>query len=105
MQLLIDIDDEFYYFYKDLKKIKKIDHYKNRAFEAISAGIPFEWNYIAEGKWPKTEDENRQFLVTDINGEVTVQTFRLTIDEPEKRQPYFSGMRDVVAWCPLPLNT
>lgn len=103
MQLLISIDDEEYKFLQNFKKVTRNNHLSD-TLETILAGIPFEWSYITEGKWPKSEDENRQFLVTDINGEVSVQTFYLTIDEPEKRQPYFSGMRDVVAWCPLPPN-
>ncbi len=99
MQLLINIDENRY---KVLSKMQECE--LGYYYEVILAGVPFEWNYIAECKWPKSEEENRQFLVTDSNGEVTVQTFHLTIDEPEKRQPYFSGMRDVVAWCPLPPN-
>ena len=104
MQLLIDIDDTTYQFLKDFKTYRKIEHYKNNAYEAITAGTPFEWNDVTKGEWPKPEDENRQFLVIDSNGEVSVQAFHLTIDEPEKQIPYFSGMKNVVAWCPLPLK-
>lgn len=103
MRLLIDIDDEEYKFLQNFKKVTRNSHLSD-TLGTILAGIPFEWSYVAEGKWPKTEDENRQFLVTDINGDVSVQTFLLTIDKPDKRQPYFSGMKNVIAWCPLPPN-
>ena len=103
MQLLIDIDDEELEFLRKFKEVTRNRHLSD-ALGTILAGVPFGWSYVAEGKWPKSEDENRQFLVTDSNGEVSVQTFYLTIDEPDKRQPYFSGMRNIIAWCPLPPN-
>ena len=99
MQLLINIDENEY---KALQKMQEcgLGYYH----EIILAGIPFEGNDVTKGEWPKREEESKQFLVKDINGEFSVQTFYLTVDEPDKQIPYFSGMRDVVAWYPLPRN-
>lgn len=103
MQLLINVDNEELDFLRNFKKVTR-NHHLSDVLETILTGVPFEWSYITEGEWPKSEEENKQFLVIDSNGEVSAQTFYLTIDEPKKRQPYFSGMKDVVAWCPLPPN-
>jgi hypothetical protein len=58
------------------------------------------WTPISEG-YPPIEDKYKDFLVTDDKGEITVQKLYFTIDI--KRQPYFSGMVNPVAWMPSPL--
>lgn len=62
--------------------------------------IPVKW--IPNGRWgyPKLEDEYKHFLTVDDKGEQTVQEFLLSLDE--EPQPYFTGMRNIVAWMPLP---
>ena len=62
--------------------------------------IPVGW--IPNGRWgyPNPEDEYKHFLTIDNKGEQTVQEFLLSIDEDP--QPYFTGMRNIVAWQPLP---
>jgi len=57
------------------------------------------WIPVSEG-YPPIEDEYKDFLVTDDKGEITVQKLYFTIDI--KRQPYFSGMVNPVAWMPSP---
>ena len=51
-------------------------------------------------RYPKIEDEYKDFLVIDDNGKVSVQEFFISLDE--EPQPYFSGMVNVIAWMPLP---
>ena len=98
MQLLINIDENRYKVLQEMQECG-LGYYN----EVILAGIPFKWNYIAEGKWPKAEDENKQFLVLDSSGKVSIETFYLTVDEPH--QPFFSGTtRNTIAWLPLPSN-
>lgn len=70
-----------------------------------SAEIKGEWipvGWIPNGKcgYPKPEDEYKHFLTIDNKGEMTIQEFLLSFDE--EPQPYFSGMRNIVAWMPLP---
>ena len=62
--------------------------------------IPVKW--IPNGRWgyPKLEDEYKHLLTVDDKGEQTVQEFLLSLDE--EPQPYFTGMRNIVAWMPLP---
>lgn len=62
--------------------------------------IPVKW--IPNGRWgyPKLEDEYKHFLTVDDKGEQTVQEFLLSLDE--EPQPYFTGMRNIVAYMPLP---
>lgn len=62
--------------------------------------VPVKW--IPNGRWgyPKLEDEYKHFLTVDDKGEQTVQEFLLSLDE--EPQPYFTGMRNIVAWMPLP---
>jgi len=56
------------------------------------------WIPVSEN-YPKINDVYEKFLVIDADGEMSVQTFFVTL---MGCQPYFSGGRDVVAWMPLP---
>lgn len=58
------------------------------------------WIPISKYGYPKPEDEYKYFLTTDNKGEITIQEFLLSLDE--EPQPYFSGMRNIVAYMPLP---
>lgn len=62
--------------------------------------IPIEWKSFGKNGYPKPEDEYKHFLTVDNKGEITIQEFLLTLDE--EPQPYFTGMRNVIAWMPLP---
>lgn len=62
--------------------------------------IPIEWKPFGKHGYPKPEDEYKHFLTVDNKGEITIQEFLLTLDE--EPQPYFTGMRNVIAWMPLP---
>jgi len=57
-----------------------------------------KWTPVSDA-YPQADDEYKSFLVTDANGEVSIQKFYMTIDKDP--QPYFSGMVNVVAWRPL----
>lgn len=58
-----------------------------------------QWIPVSE-KYPKPEEEYKNFLTVDDKGEITIQEFLLSLDE--EPQPYFTGMIQVVAWMPLP---
>lgn len=60
-----------------------------------------KWISVKEEGYPRIEDEYKYFLVTDNKGNVSVQEFFVSLDE--EPQPYFSGVRNVVAWQPLPM--
>ena len=62
--------------------------------------IPIEWRPFGKNGYPKPEDEYKHFLTIDNKGEITIQEFLLSLDE--EPQPYFTGMRKVIAWMPLP---
>lgn len=62
--------------------------------------IPIEWKPFGKNGYPKPEDEYKHFLTIDNKGEITIQEFLLSLDE--EPQPYFTGMRKVIAWMPLP---
>lgn len=59
-----------------------------------------EWIPVEKCGYPKPEDEYKHFLTIDNKGEITIQEFLLSLDE--EPQPYFTGMRNIVAWQPLP---
>lgn len=81
-------------------KIKELRTYSLPDSENKGEWIPVGW--IPNGKcgYPKPEDEYKHFLTIDNKGEITIQEFLLSLDE--EPQPYFSGMRNIVAWMPLP---
>lgn len=58
------------------------------------------WIPVEKCGYPKPEDEYKHFLTIDNKGEITIQEFLLSLDE--EPQPYFTGMRNIVAWQPLP---
>lgn len=58
-----------------------------------------QWIPVSE-KYPKPEDEYKNFLTVDDKGEIAIDKFLLSFDE--EPQPYFSGMRQIIAWMPLP---
>lgn len=58
------------------------------------------WISISEIGYPKPEDEYKHFITIDNKGEITIQEFLLSLEE--EPQPYFSGMRNIVAYMPLP---
>ena len=62
--------------------------------------IPIEWKPFGTNGYPKPEDEYKHFLTIDDKGEITIQEFLLSLDE--EPQPYFTGMRKIIAWMPLP---
>ena len=62
--------------------------------------IPIEWKPFGKNGYPKPEDEYNHFLTIDNKGEITIQEFLLSLDE--EPQPYFTGMRKIIAWMPLP---
>lgn len=62
--------------------------------------IPIEWKPFGKNGYPKPEDEYKNFLTIDDKGEITIQEFLLSLDE--EPQPYFTGMRKIIAWMPLP---
>ena len=62
--------------------------------------IPIEWKPFGKNGYPKPEDEYKHFLTIDDKGEITIQEFLLSLDE--EPQPYFTGMRRIIAWMPLP---
>ena len=62
--------------------------------------IPVGWIPNSKCGYPKPEDEYKHFLTIDNKGEITIQEFLLSLDE--EPQPYFTGMRNIVAWMPLP---
>jgi len=100
--VLKEIIDESWIF-SDIEKAPTIDACE-MAISALSENkgewIPVGW--IPNGKcgYPKPEDEYKHFLTIDNKGEITIQEFLLSLDE--EPQPYFSGMRNIVAWMPLP---
>lgn len=57
------------------------------------------WIPVSE-KYPKPEEEYKSFLTVDDEGEITIEKFLLSLDE--EPQPYFTGMRQIIAWMPLP---
>lgn len=57
------------------------------------------WIPVSE-EYPKPEDEYKNFLTVDDKGKITLEEFYLSLDE--EPQPYFSGMRQAIAWMPLP---
>lgn len=59
------------------------------------------WIPISEIGYPKPEDEYKHFITIDNKGEITIQEFLLSLDE--EPQPYFSGMRNIVAYINMPL--
>ena len=70
---------------------------------AIKALERNRWIPINEG-YPKEEDEYKEFLVQDEHEKIDVEKIYYTIPTKEVpiRTPYFSGMRKIVAWKPLP---
>ena len=62
--------------------------------------IPIRWKPFGKNGYPNPKDEYKHFLTLDNEGEITIQEFLLSLDE--EPQPYFTGMRNVVAWTPLP---
>lgn len=76
----------------DNKEIESIDLY--------DGNHKGEWIPVEKCGYPKPEDEYKHFLTIDNKGEITIQEFLLSLDE--EPQPYFSGMRNIVAWQPLP---
>jgi hypothetical protein len=59
-----------------------------------------KWIPVSEYGYPKPKDEYKHFLTVDNKGEITIQKFLLSLDE--EPQPYFTGMRNITAWMPLP---
>ena len=59
------------------------------------------WISVSEIGYPKPEDEYKHFITIDNKGEITIQEFLLSLDE--EPQPYFSGMRNIVAYINMPL--
>lgn len=68
--------------------------------EPKTGWIPIEWKPFGKNGYPKPEDEYKHFLTIDDKGEITIQEFLLTLDE--EPQPYFTGMRNIIAWMSLP---
>lgn len=62
--------------------------------------IPVGWIPNGRCGYPSPEEEYKHFLTIDNKGEMTVQEFLLSLDE--EPVPYFTGMRNIVAWQPLP---
>ena len=60
-----------------------------------------KWIPISKYGYPKPEDEYKHFLTIDDKGEITIQEFLLSLDE--EPQPYFTGMRNIIAYIPDPL--
>ena len=58
------------------------------------------WIPVSEYGYPKPEDEYKNFLTVDNKGEIDISEFYLSLEEEPR--PYFSGMRNIVAWMPLP---
>lgn len=69
------------------------------AYKAISSVEP-KWIPVSEYGYPKPEDEYKHFLTIDNKGEITIQEFLLSLDE--EPQLYFTGIRNIVAYMPLP---
>ena len=59
-----------------------------------------KWIPISEYGYPNPVDEYKYFLTVDNKGEITIQEFLLSIEK--EPQPYFTGMRNIIAWMPLP---
>ena len=59
------------------------------------------WIPVSEIGYPKPEDEYKHFITIDNKGEITIQEFLLSLDE--EPQPYFSGMRNIIAYINMPL--
>ena len=76
--------------------LKELKEYKERELE----WTPIKWRPHGKNGYPKPEDEYKYFLTIDNHGEITIQEFLLSLDE--EPQPYFTGMRNIVAWMPLP---
>ena len=77
--------------------------FNEQHFEALDMAISAlkgEWIPVKKCGYPKSEDEYKHFLTIDNKGEITIQEFLLSLDE--EPQPYFTGMRNIVAWQPLP---
>lgn len=77
----------------------KLPEFCDMAISALSKNKG-EWIPVGKCGYPKPEDEYKRFLTTDNKGEITIQEFLLSLDK--ERQPYFTGMRNIVAWQPLP---
>ena len=68
---------------------------------AIKALEQTRWIPVNEIGYPKPEDEYKHFITIDNKGEITIQEFLLSLDE--EPQPYFTGMRNIVAYINMPL--
>lgn len=75
-------------------------HFKQILDDVPSVENKGEWIPVEKCGYPKPEDEYKHFLTIDNKGEITIQEFLLSLDE--EPQPYFTGMRNIVAWQPLP---
>ena len=80
------------------QKIKDLSSVKPQ--ESQTEWIPIEWRPFGKSGYPKPEDEYKRFLTIDDKDDISIQEFLLSLDE--EPQPYFTGMRKIIGWMPLP---
>ena len=89
-------DRDFSYYGDEYEGLTDDD---NEALDmAIKALEQTRWIPVSE-RLPESDEECHTFLVTDINGNVTLSDFYLSLSNSE---PYWSGMINVIAWMSLP---
>lgn len=79
--------------------IVKVEDCLYEAYDVATKALEqTRWIPVSE-RLPESDEECHTFLVTDINGNVTLSDFYLSLSNSE---PYWSGMIDVIAWMSLP---